>query len=417
MFKAAPLLSSNLLIIFGVCSFAINLKASSYKLVTSSVNYDHSQNLDDGRTDTSMFSFHQQHEWTLGEEAESAKAFLQYRLRVDAADKASYQNIDADNMEKLIAYVEKPWGNFKLSVGNQEVTWGENLVLPILDVVNPRDLDHVRGFYDPAAKQPSPLLNLGWLVEGWQLQLLAAPLPVKSRQPDTVGDFGLQDGRQYEWTKDAEFGGSAGYLYNGIDTRFYYYKHWPREPSYRFLPFSAEDDITIDEAMVETSGVSSSYAAFDWLLRWDLARHQNFAVTSIAPTLERINLTQSILGFTWTSQDQQSFSLQWHSDLWDRAPEAFTAGPWIEDQKNIAFMNWAGLNMNLNFMQSMFEPQVFVLRGLNNADQLLRFIVLANVTDHLTIGTEYQKTYAETTSPKLLLSKVEALNLRVTYTW
>gem|GEM_PF-5727231 len=45
--------------------------------------------------------------------------------------------MDRDNLKKLIAYIQKPVGTFKFSLVLQEMSWGETLLLHILDLVNP----------------------------------------------------------------------------------------------------------------------------------------------------------------------------------------------------------------------------------------------------------------------------------------
>ncbi len=345
----------------------------------------------------------------------AARFKLRYRLLVDSERADTLKALDQDNVDKLLAYIEKPMGDFKISVGQQEVTWGENMLLPILDVVNPRNVDAVRGFYDASAKQGSPMLQLEWLSGEWEAQGIYVPIPPRSRQPEEVGGFGIDDQRVYRYPKDAEFGGKLGFLHEGIDSRVYYFKHHPREPSYRFEAYSDDREILIDEQMVETTGATVSYAGYNWLFRGDFADHRNFPATSLAPKIERTRLDQLVLGLNWTSDTQQSLGVEWHNDLWERLPDAFKQGAFVEKTASLRHMSWLGLTANLNFWESKLEPQIFYLKGLNNNDQMLRAILLSNVSDHVTLGLEYQKTHTETTSPKLLLSQTEALSMRCTW--
>jgi hypothetical protein len=48
---------------------------------------------------------------------------------------------------------------------------------------------------------------------------------------------------------------------------------------------------------------------------------------------------------------------------------------------------------------------------------MLRLILQSHVNDSISVSSEYQKTEAATTSPKLLLNNKETLALRLTYAW
>jgi hypothetical protein len=379
---------------------------------------EYAHDLADGSTQHSQLFYHEKHVWSPSAEATAARFHLQYRLIIDGEDTRTYEKPGHRNLEKLIAYVEKPWGDFKLSLGWQEISWGENLLLPILDVVNPRDVGYLRGFYDAGARQASPMLLGEWKSGIFDAQLIAVPWAVKSRQPYSIGDFKIADERRYEAGPDSEYGGRLGLFIEGIDTRLYYFRHHPREPSYRFQPFSGDTDVVIDEEMVETSGMSLSYAAAAWLLRTDLAWHRNFPATSIAATVERTNLAQSIVGLNYTSEDGlQTLGVELHNDLWETLPEAYSKGPWTELERERTLLTWLAVTANLSFFQALLEPQVFYLQGLDNEDRMLRLILQSHVNDSISVSSEYQKTEAATTSPKLLLNNKETLALRLTYAW
>lgn len=362
-----------------------------------------------------QLALEQNHLWLLASDAEAAKFRFSLRLMIDAEKENSYQKPGERNIEKLLAYVEKSIDDFKLSFGYQEVQWGENLLLPILDVVNPRNLESIRGYYDPNAKLASPMLRVEWARDNWDAEGIVVPLPTKSRQPLAVGDYGLEDQRRYEMGPDSEYGMRLGTLRDGINTKIYFFRHHPREPSYRFRAFDGVQSITIEEEMVDTSGLSLSYADYSWLLRLDLADHRNFPATSIAPKVERSRLEQGILGLTWTSDAQDSIGVEWHNDYWQDLPDVYAPGAWVERKEAQSYLSWLGLTANLSFNNARYEPQIFFLKGLNNNDSLLRVIAPMNLDDAMTFALEYQRTHAETTSPKVLLSQTESLSWRLTY--
>jgi hypothetical protein len=389
-----------------------------YERQGRNIGLEYAHDLADGSTQHSQLFYHEKHVWSPSAEATAARFHLQYRLIVDGEDTRTYEKPGARNVEKLIAFVEKPWGDFKLNLGLQEISWGENLLLPILDVVNPRDVGYLRGFYDPGAKLSSPMLLGEWKSGLFEAQLIAVPWAVKSRQPDAIGDFKIADERRYEAGRDSEFGGRLGLFVEGVDTRIYYFRHHPREPSYRFQAFSGETDIIMDEEMVTTSGLSLSYAAAAWLLRADLASHQNFPATSIAAKVERTQLAQSIVGLNYTTDDGlQTLGVELHNDLWETLPEVYSRGPWTELERDQTLLTWVAVTANLSFLESLVEPQIFFLQGLDNKDRMIRLILSSHVNDSISVGSEYQKTEAETTSPKLLLNNKETLALRCTYAW
>ncbi len=381
-----------------------------------SIGLEYAHDLAADRTQHSQLFYQEKHMWSLSPDASAARFHLQYRLIVDTEDAQTYEKPGAGNVEKLIAFVEKPWGDFKLNLGWQEISWGENLLLPILDVVNPRDVGYLRGFYDPGAKQSSPMILGEWKSGVLDAQLIAVPWAVKSRQPEAIGDFKIADDRHYEPGPDSEYGGRLGLFLAGVDSRLYYFRHHPREPSYRFQAFSGETDVVLDEEMVTTSGLSLSYAGAAWLVRTDLAFHQNFPATSLAADVERTNLAQSIVGLNYTSEDGlQTLGVELHNDLWETLPEAYSKGPWTETERDQTLLTWMAVTANLSFFQALMEPQIFYLQGLDNNDRMLRLILSSHVNDSISVASEYQRTEAATTSPKLLLNNKETLALRCTY--
>lgn len=407
----------------GLCRIALVLffmgtgAYGAHERTQSLLGYEIAHDIAEGRANHSIFSFQDQHVWSLSKDSEGIQFYLRYKLIIDGERKETYESLNKKNLEKVIAFAQLPIENFKFSLGLQEITWGENLLLPILDVVNPRNVDYVRGFYDVDAKQPSAMLLNEWRSGEWEAQIIFVPEAPLSRQPEKIGDFKIKDDRQYKFGEDTEYGGRLGLFHEGLDTRLYYFKHHPREPSYRFLPFSGSQDAVISEQMVETTGISCSYAGYNLLFRGDLANHTNFPVTSLAAQVERTMLTQSILGVSLTTENQQTIGLELHSDLWEDLPEAYVAGPWLIKNRQQSLLNWLGFNANLSFFQSLIEPQIVFFKGIDNDDQLLRLIFLTHLNDSVNIGAEYQKTDAETSSPKLLLNRKETLALRITVSW
>ncbi len=385
--------------------------------VNSSIGYEHTQDLKQDSNTHAIWSFRQQHDWAFDAEATSAKLRLQYQIQLDTADAESLRGPDQDNLEKLILYVEKPWGPFQFKLGQQEVSWGENLLMPILDLVNPRDISHPRGYYDPASKMPVPMINVDLQQPAWNAQLIAVPQAIPSRQPDELNGFGIEDKRRYRLGLDGEYGGRLGVLVKGVDLKLYSWNHWPRVPSYRFTAYSGTKDIELDERRVDTTGLSLSYAEMNWLLRADFAHHLHFPATQIGTQIERSSLDQMILGWSWTTDTLQTLGVELHAELWEKLPSAYVEGPWVETRRAQRFFSWLGLNGSFRLWDGKVEPQILGLRGLNTEDKLLRIFVPWNFDEAITLGGEYQTSQARSNSPKVLLSQQETLSLRVAYSW
>ncbi len=384
--------------------------------ITSTVGYEHTYDLDLAETAHALWIFRQQQDWSDAEPM-SARFHLQYQIQVDTAEGEAWSQRAQGGLDKLIAFVEKPWGPFTLSLGQQEVSWGENLLMPILDLVNPRDFRNPKGYYDPASKMPVPMINLNYKEADWTAQLIAVPQAIRSRQPDTVADFGVRDERKYRLGLDGEYGGTVGTRIESLDAKLYYWSAWPRVPAYTFTPFSGSSDIQIEEQRVDTSGLSFSYAEASWLLRGDFAHHLHYPATQIGTKIERSTLDQMILGWSWTSESLQTFGAELHSERWEKLPSAYTPGPWVEERRSQRFYSWLGVNSSLRLWGGACEPQLLGLRGINTEDRLLRLVIPWNYNEGLTVAAEYQNSHASSNSPKILLSQQKTLSLRLAYSW
>ena len=366
------------------------------------------------RLQHNMLFLQQEHRWSLSEQADAIQFHANIKAFLDFEDQESYQNPGTDNIEKWIAFAEKSSGHYQLAVGWQEITWGENLILPILDLVNPRDLTAKRGYYDPSAKIPAGMINANWIQNDFNLQLLYIPKPDLGPQPENIDDFKVETPKSYKFFSDAEWGLRIGGLLKGIDTKLYVLDYWSRMPSYRFLPFATSSDIEATNQRLHTYGASLSYASYQWLTRVDFAYHDRYPAVSVAPEHETSKLYQSIIGFSTTTDQQQTLGLEWHTDLWQSQPEAYSSGAWVESAKQQKTFHWLAANISGQLWNYLIEPSVFYLKGLNNDDRMSRFIILWNTSEQITVAAEWQQTFAKSTSPKLLLNERDSLGLKIT---
>lgn len=351
--------------------------------------------------------------WSLGTERVYGSLTLNGRFWYDAEEQSPVSS--DNNIEKLVCYAEIPWESLMIQAGQMEVQWGENLFMPVLDVVNHRDVRHPRGYYDPAAKVPAQMVNAEWGTQDLNLQLVYIPAPKPLEQPDAVGEFAVASTPARTRYRDAEYGGRFGLQFLGIDTRFYHFRHWARIPAYEFSAFSGNGDLVQADRLSETNGMSFSYAGYSWLLRGDFARHTAYPATNIGTEVEWSPLSQAILGVQWTSEAGQTFSTELHHDHWDHEPAAWSEGAFIEPEQTPRDLTWLVISSNLSLFSGAFEPVFLVMRGIQKPDMLVRVIPVWNATESLSLAAEYQKTQSESNSPKLLLDKRETIALRASW--
>lgn len=389
------------------------------------MNGDHSGSVEvdyilDGKTAetlNALTTLSTKNKWSFGRGKTLFSLVANARFWVDAHDSKSYDPNLNDNLEKLVAYAEIPVESLQLQVGQLEVNWGENLLMPILDVVNQHDVNHPRGYYDPASKRPAQMVNAEWGTQDYNLQLVYVPKPEGLRQPDAVADFEVTDDTQYRRYHDAEYGGRAGIFLLGIDAKLYHFRHWARVPAYVFTPFSGDGDLQQADRLSETNGLSFSYAGYSWLVRGDIARHTSYPATNIGTAVEWSPLTQGILGFQITSEAQQSVSLELHHDHWDEEPTAWKKSAFVAEGQVVRDLSWIVLSSNLTFFDGKFEPFLLVMRGVQKNDTLIRLIPVWNARENLTLAVEYQKTKSESNSPKLLLDNRESTSFRLAWSF
>ena len=368
-------------------------------------------------TRNALVFLQQRHDWNLDLNGKETKIHCDYKLWVDFDRKETLEGFDLDNFEKLNLYAEHMFGDVRVKLGNQEVTWGESPMITILDLVNPRNLSHPRGFYDPASKIPQFMANIEWQKDKMSYQLIAIPIPETIRQPEEVLDLNVAPSKPFTSLADGEYGARIGILENELDTKVYFLHHWPRVPSYRFTPWSGAYDLEAADKPQETVGASTSYANANWIARADLAYHNNYPAINIGTEIERSGLTQGILGTSWTTDQLHTFGSELHFDLWEKAPSAYSDTAFVGEKRGIQDIYWMGFNASFNLWNQLLEPQVMYLKGINKQDEALRLIAIWNATDHLEVVGEYQKTDGDSGSPKLLLNRRDTLSLRLTWTF
>lgn len=384
------------------------------RLLSSGVDADSIYNLHNGEPTSNALTLHQFFEWRPRPNNEEQVLTLRYRLMYDAQQPAMPRHTGLAFLEKLIAYGSSPVGNAKVSVGYQEVTWGEGAFMPVLDVVNMRSLTHPRGFYDPAAKLPAAMLRVEYQSEALNWEAIVVPKPELMPQPPTIGDFDVVAVAD-QAPLAPEYGGRVGTYWAGIDAKLYYFRHAARIPAYRFKAFGGDGDLLQDSEQGNTYGLSASYAAEFALLRADFAETDRMPATGIGTEIEHTRLRRAILAAFVATPDQQIFGLELHTDSWAQQPVAYTEGAFVKPRRGSQTLNWLALTSNFRLLNGKIEGLAIYYHGLENNDELVRVGGSYALSDTIALGSDYTRTYAESRSPLLLLNKRESIAMRLTW--
>lgn len=388
----------------------------SYNLLQSGVDAAGIYDFELERPGSKALTLHQHHQWRWSEDSSRPSIILKYRLIHDDEHPDLDRQLGQKNLEKLVFYTSGMLLGTRLSAGYQEVSWGENTLMPVLDVVNPRSFNHPRGFYDTAAKIPQAMARAEWQGETLSLELIAVPKPEPLQQPKTASVFAIVPAGEQP-PLDPEYGGRFGAYVLGIDAKTYYFRHGPRIPAYRLKAFSRDGDLLQDTESEETIGLSGSYAGEAITVRADAAETRNMPATGIGTEVEHTTLRRSIVGANWATLSQHTLGLELHTDSWKERPIAYTENAFVAKSRPSQTLNWLGLTCNFRLMDGNADLLLVYYRGLEKNDEIRRVSSNFAVSDHWSINVEYQRTRAESRSPLLLLNKRESLGLTLSWTY
>jgi len=290
--------------------------------------------------------------------------------------------------------------HWKITLGFQEIPWGETFGPPILDIVNPRDFRDSL-LLDPSwVRLPTASANAMYFFEKTTLQVVLTPksryplLPTPGSSYDLSTDHAgvlLQDERSLtpvSWGQGTEFGGRISTLFdNGIDLGFLYYKHLSRNPTYRLL-LPAQSGIGSNNAAqatallipeilpVQTIGNTLSYAFNDFVLRQDTALNLQQPLQNHVRSVEQVDKgTQllSVIGLDWTSQRNLSLGAQIQIEY--------------DDSELIhRFLDWASLRASYPLWENRLILNLFLYKGINNPDTWVQPEITLNITDAFSIS-------------------------------
>ena len=344
---------------------------------------------------------------------------LKYKLVLNPADNTTYTSIGQQNIKNVTATISRQWSHWGQSIfGLQEVSWGENLFMPILDLVNPRDVTNPRGYYDSGNKLSQLMLRQEYQKGDYSLQLIVIPLTRRTPFPEAIAGFGVKQPKELLPGQGSEYGAKLSQLINALEMQYYILSHLPRNPSYTFASYSGNNELEVNEERILTLGTSFAIASQEIVYRGDFALHNNYPASSVQYEIERTNLIQSIVGAEYVTQSAQTFGIEAHIDLWEDQPETYSNGPWASaDSSQAQEYFWLGISSRMTFFNDILQPQFFYFRGVSNDDTLIRILTDYNIGDDIKVNFEVQSTSAATTSPKFLLGDVERSLMSVTYTF
>lgn len=373
-----------------------------------------------GKFISNLIGFGQDFEGSIQKKNREFPWKIRYRFWLDREKLSPPYNPSYRMIERILAQIAASFGSTRVSIGMQEVTWGENLIMPILDVVNPRDITHPYGYYDSQSKIPQPLLVIDQPWEEHRLEFIFNPYPFPMKYPDEVAGRRVKTEKRPPPSSEYwEYGSRLVLVHDAFETKFYYYHHGIRTPTFLFLPYSSGDtdrpDIQATSFMSDTFGSSISFATFQWLLRGDLALHNRNPSTNISTQVETTTTTQAILGLSTTTLAQQTIGAEFHFERWEKAPLAYQQQAIVEEKPDPSQFTWLGLIANLNFLNSKINPNLVYFHGLDSEDSLLKTDLRFTLDSQSTLALEWLSTSVKTKSPKLLLGARNSISTKFSY--
>lgn len=243
-----------------------------------------------------------------------------------------------------------------LTLGFQEIPWGQTFGSYPADLVSPRDLR------DPLFNEPSwvrlPVftLNTEFATGRWHLQTIVTPVPRRNRYPDRFKGMKVNPGPDYEFGSlgsHTELGLKTGYEFeSGWKLDLLYLWHYNRNPVFELIPsaFGPVMEPVVDRT--HTAGFLINRSFGSWILRNDTLVHFNqFYQNGIDENPYRTTVLQSVLGADLKLPNEWEFGVQYQVEYWLRAQR-----------------HWAGVRVHKYFLNRQLEPELYVFQGLNNSD-------------------------------------------------
>lgn len=334
---------------------------------------------------------------------------VRLRLRYDFQDHEKKGKLTKNNINRELLYASKSFEKSSLKLGLQELTWGESLIFPIIDLVNPRNVLYPKGFLDSSSKLSVPMINYEIYSTYGNIQLLFIPVSRVSDLPDSIGGFDVEPVDSQLIYKSQEYGMRYKFPLDSLDLNLYVLRHRNREPSFVFKPFDDGTDLKLSTTHLTSFGLSSSLGGLTrvWKLDTRYTPHQN--LSGIVRREEVRNLTQAMVGVDQALGIDHTVGVELHYDNWGIMPEAYNSDAFAQSKDIDGNLYWAGLNIRSNFFNQKLKPQIVHFQGINNKDRFSRFKLTGELGDQLQISCEYQESKVASSSPKFILSQAKRI--------
>jgi hypothetical protein len=268
--------------------------------------------------------------------------------------------------------------NSAITLGLQEIAWGETFGLYPLDIVNARD------YQDPFLSDlkwtriPVFALNYEYFGDKWSAQGIVIPKPKNSKFPQKGGAFDTtpeaysalarEETAAPQLIYDSEIGGRLGYLFDfGLDLDLYYLYHRNRNLVLDLKNLSILSPVS---KQIHSVGLSSTFATGDFVFRLDFVNHFNRPINDPESfAVKELNNMVGVFGFDFSTEDKFQFGVQYHHD-------SFTE----------FYYNWISSQMSLPLFGDLMEISFFVFWGLNNQDLWYQPTLKVYATDQLFVS-------------------------------
>lgn len=221
------------------------------------------------------------------------------------------------------SFIQKKDAQYVLTLGYQELSWGESFGFNYADIVNPKD--NKMTFYSNSSETKIPILltNFKNFFSNGSLQLLYSPEPKFNRQlPISLFTSSLfpalnidsKAARSPGFFKENEYGGKFSYEIKGYDFSFFYFDYLDRNAHYTLANIN-NSTLTLQEnhARIKSLGLSLSTTINEaYVLRSDLVIHKdkifNQASGLMLNSTKRSN-SEAVISLDTPTFDQFSFAI------------------------------------------------------------------------------------------------------------
>ena len=277
-------------------------------------------------------------------------------LQDPGAPKVGVRAVDARITAAMASWRGNLW---QLTLGKQEIVWGETFGVAIADVLQPRDLRESIFATAADARLASTSAALLLHHRHAHLQLVAIPWPTRPRLPPRIGGVPLRDGSTD--TTAPEAGLRLGYLFDsGVDVKLLAARHQSRLPSYTVDASSpATPELVYQSHPVTSAGLGVTYAMESLVIRGDAMQTWQQPASQGVPNTRDEDVLQTIFGSDYSFASGLVLGVQHHLERFAHKRPGI---------RGSATSQWLSVQVREAFWRGRLEAQLLAMRGLGNAD-------------------------------------------------